>query len=205
MTEEEPTRRERKKKATRQALQSAALRLVAEHGLDKVTVEQIAEAVDLSYRTFFNYFSSKEEAVVGASADKLEELRQAFAARPATEPPLVALRTALHEITEGKEPEWERMRLMTEVIQRHPELLAQQMATLTRMSQTLAEVVAARTGTSGLYPHLLAGAGMTAFRTATLQWHCDPDGRSWQELLDEAFAHLASGFAVPAHVTPATS
>ena len=57
--------RERKRLATRRAIQLAILRLVAERGLDGVTVDEVSRVADISPRTFFNYFGSKEEAVLG--------------------------------------------------------------------------------------------------------------------------------------------
>ncbi|GGM16352.1 TetR/AcrR family transcriptional regulator [Nakamurella endophytica] len=57
--------REAKKQATRRRLTSAARRLAVEHGLDQVTVEMICSEVGVSVRTFFNYFDSKEQSVVG--------------------------------------------------------------------------------------------------------------------------------------------
>ena len=61
--------RQRKRAATSRAIQLAALELVAERGLDRVTVEDIAHRADVSPRTLFNYFSSKEEAFTGVSPE----------------------------------------------------------------------------------------------------------------------------------------
>lgn len=65
MPEAQPGLRERKRLATRRAIQVAVLRLVRDNGYDAVTVDMIGREADVSPRTFFNYFPSKEEAVVG--------------------------------------------------------------------------------------------------------------------------------------------
>jgi len=61
--------RERKRLATRRAIQLAALRLVKGRGLDAVTIDDISRDADVSPRTFFNYFESKEAALVGDGPD----------------------------------------------------------------------------------------------------------------------------------------
>lgn len=87
--------RERKKQQTRAALHRAAVDLVAEHGLAAVTVEQIAEAADVSPRTFFNHFPSKESAVVGIDADEASRVAAELRARPDEESPTEAVRAVL--------------------------------------------------------------------------------------------------------------
>src|SRR5205814_2752416 len=88
--------RERKKAETRDALASAALRLADERGPDRVTVDDIASAAGVSSRTFFNYFSSKEDAIVGSSESTTARVVDALAARPEREAPIDALRAAIH-------------------------------------------------------------------------------------------------------------
>ncbi len=61
------TLRTRKKAATRQPLHEAALRPAVERGLDGVTVEDVADEVGVSRRTFSNYCANKEDAILHAS------------------------------------------------------------------------------------------------------------------------------------------
>jgi AcrR family transcriptional regulator len=84
VTTRRPGLRERKKRATRNALRDAALRLALEHGPDQVRVEDIAEAAGVSPRTYNNYFASREQAIVSAvTADREARIAAAVAARPA--------------------------------------------------------------------------------------------------------------------------
>src|ERR1044071_4248921 len=84
--------RERKKLATRRALRRAAFELVTEHGFARVTVEDIAEAADVSPRTFFNYFPSKEAALFGTDPERIPVLRERMIHTAPGEPALEALR-----------------------------------------------------------------------------------------------------------------
>lgn len=79
-----PSLRVRKKLATREALQAAALRLALERGPENVRVEDIAEAAGVSPRTYNNYFSSREQAIVaGIAADRAAHVAAAVTTRPA--------------------------------------------------------------------------------------------------------------------------
>jgi AcrR family transcriptional regulator len=88
-------RREAHKQATRRALQEAADRLFAERGVLQTTVRDIADAAGVTERTFFRYFRSKEDLLIGSAFAWMPALQQAILARPAAEPPLLALRRAL--------------------------------------------------------------------------------------------------------------
>lgn len=91
-------RRERNKQATRQALQEAADRLVAERGVLQTTVRDIAEAAGVTERTFFRYFRSKEDLLIKDAFAWMPALQEAVVTRPAAEPPLVAVQCALEAL-----------------------------------------------------------------------------------------------------------
>ena len=80
--------RERKKLATRRSLRRHALDLVAQRGFMHVTVEDIAEAADVSPRTFFNYFPSKEAALFGADPERIARMRERVVHQAPGEPAL---------------------------------------------------------------------------------------------------------------------
>lgn len=62
-------RRERKKAAVRAHILSTAIQLFSQHGLDSVTVDQVADAADVGKGTIYNYFSTKEDIVVAFMMD----------------------------------------------------------------------------------------------------------------------------------------
>jgi AcrR family transcriptional regulator len=192
--------RERKKLETRRALERAAVALAAEHGLEHVTVERIAATAGVSARTFFNYFGSKEEAVIGFDPDEPQRLRAALAARPPGEPPLRALRAVLSaravEFTAARE-EWLARR---ELIRSEPRLLSANMAAWGAIERALVDGVAARIGQDperDLYPALVVGAAVAAARVALMRWRSD-QRIALERQLGRAFDLLERGLIGPA-------
>jgi AcrR family transcriptional regulator len=78
-----PGLRERKKRRTRESIAAAAHRLFVEHGYHATTLPDIAEAADVSTRTIFAYFPSKEDILFSGLAETIDDLAQALAHRPA--------------------------------------------------------------------------------------------------------------------------
>jgi AcrR family transcriptional regulator len=78
-----PGLRERKKRRTRESIAAAAHRLFVEHGYHATTLPDIAEAADVSTRTIFAYFPSKEDILFSGFAETIDDLAQALAHRPA--------------------------------------------------------------------------------------------------------------------------
>jgi AcrR family transcriptional regulator len=193
--------RERKKNETRRALASAALRLADRLGPDRVTVEEIAEAAGVSPRTFFNYFATKDDAIVGVIPAGSTTLVQGLVDRPADEPPLVALRASVQGMAAffmTSADEWEvRQRLLD----RHPELAARHAARFADMERVMADEIARRTGRSpGVdpYPTLVVGAALAAARASLAAWQARGRRDPIDRLVDEAFDHLAAGLAAEA-------
>ena len=195
-----PGLRERKKAATRRALQQAALRLVAERGLDKVTVEEIAAAADVAPRTFFNYFSTKEEALLGRDPDKQAAFVAALAARPAEESPLTAMHVVLLAQADDMASRVDDWQLRMRLVHDYPQLLPSHLAGFAEGERAMAEAVAARIGVpreESLYPDLVAAVAISAMRTAMARWRTTDGSRPLADHIDEAFRLLSAGLPVP--------
>ena len=114
--------REAKKAQTRHALHRAALELALEQGPDGVTVEAIAARAEVSPRTFFNYFPSRESAMSVSDPGIAERLAAMLLARPADEPLLDALRAVLTERVRELAADAEEWRLRRRLAREHPSL-----------------------------------------------------------------------------------
>ncbi|MFH9044055.1 TetR family transcriptional regulator [Streptomyces sp. NPDC017966] len=210
--------RERKKRATRAALAEAAVRLAAEHGAEKVTVEAISAAAGVSVRTFFNYFDTRDDAFVVIDADAGARMRQAVLDAPAALSPLQALREALAAELAEAEQQHELWRLHAQVVHASPHLLVRTLGAHMADETELAEAIAARIRAGGptsavsppapatdeerrgaldLYPRLLAAVAGTAVRTSVEHWCARQEDAAFLDVFQEVFALLAAGLPAP--------
>jgi AcrR family transcriptional regulator len=162
-----PGLRERKKLATREALSVAALRLALEHGPDNVRVDDIADAAGVSPRTYNNYFSSREQAIVAAvTAERALRIAAALRARPATEPLERAVIDTVVEQYTG-EPAGEALTMITTT----PRLRAEFIDAASAIQSPLAAALADRIGDpEPLTADVLAAAISAAIRVALQRW-----------------------------------
>jgi len=192
--------RERKKLATRSALHLAALQLVAERGLDDVSIDDIAERADVSPRTFFNYFPSKVDAVVGLDPATPQRQAVAFLSRPAGESPVEAMRAVAREQAAEMSGDTELWPLRLTVIDAHPAVLGRLAAAFGESEQVLAGAIAERTGTRvgvDAFPTLLAAVAAVAMRTSLHRWFAGDFTAALPDLVDEAWDLLTSGLPAP--------
>lgn len=195
-----PGLRERKKQATRAAISDAALRLAVERGFDNVLVEDIAAAADVSPRTFNNYFSSKQEAIVSRGLDRARRAADVLRERPAGEPLWEALTYAvLAQYAGASIPDMDRLAGIRLLVQT-PALRAELMRVFNSGQQELAAAIAERTGVDparDLYPALVAGVVNAAEGVAIERWlHAEP-GVALEPLIRDALRRVAAGLPVP--------
>ncbi len=198
-----PGRRERKKRTTRLALKAAALDLVAERGFAHVTVEDIADAVDVSVRTFFNYFPSKEACIVGEDAERIDALRDELLGLPPDVSPLEALRTvffsrlrAIEEDIDISGEDHEVWLRRFAVLRSQPEVFFAFAKHLAMMERSLTDALVVRLGGEEwrLYASLVTTTVIGVMRVVGTSSATGGGIAAMKKSAEEAFDMLAAGF-----------
>ncbi|GAA2523203.1 MULTISPECIES: TetR family transcriptional regulator [Streptomyces] len=179
-----PGLRERKKQRTRDALVRAALELFATRGYEGTTVDDIAAAADVSQRTFFRYFASKEEVTFFVPRLAESHVVEAVRGRPPGEAPLETLRRAvldswddIHATIEQLVPLDLHLRVYR-VIESTPALLAAHLRRATELEEELARIIAEREGLdldADPRPRVLVAAFGGVIRVTERLWSAGDD------------------------------
>jgi AcrR family transcriptional regulator len=176
-----PGLRERRKALTAAELEAAAFRLFGERGFDAVTVDDIAAEADVSRRTFFRYFASKEDVLLADHFVQLARLREAIDTRPPDEPIITALRNALLSMSTDFEDRKEMIILRGRLMRDTPSLQARSLVHQKLWEEAMQEMVAERLGVDpakDLRPGVVSAATLAAMRVAFTNWltaGCDGD------------------------------
>jgi AcrR family transcriptional regulator len=176
----EPPRRERKKRQTRDALVHAALALFDAKGYEHTAVREITDAVDVSERTFFRYFASKEDLALSFIRDSTDAFIRELAARPREEPPFAALansfRVSLRHL--GADGDEDAYLLVMKLIDTTPSLLAALLRYMHDRDDETTRVLAAREGVdpeADLRPRLAVLAYGAVVVAANREWRTGGD------------------------------
>jgi AcrR family transcriptional regulator len=188
--------RERKKEKTREALVRSAVRQFAELGFEHVTVEDIATDCDVSPRTFFRYFSSKEDVLFAEADGQRGRLLDALAAQPPDVPPLRALQTAVLIVAGDYEDQRETLLLRHRIVASTPALRTRASERHHSWQSAVIDQMR-RSGRAGhldeLDLRLAVAAATTALQVATELW-IDGDGNGdLRALLTSALDRLRNG------------
>jgi AcrR family transcriptional regulator len=182
----------RKKEVVREALRLAAEGLIARRGYENVTIEAIARAAGVSRRTYFRYFETKEDVVVAGSDRFADDLLAAVAARPAGEPPLLAIRNALVPVLVDSLRKADMLRSVIAMMRGNTALRRAMLERRNRMEERLAELLARRMSSDlrrDSTPVLLAYLTRALSDTAFNVWY-DQQRDDVAALVDELIAGL---------------
>ncbi len=201
MTERAPTDlRERTRRVVRQQISETATQLFIEHGFAATTIDQIAEVAGVSRRSFFRYFPSKEDVILGELVERGPLVAAALAARPEDEPPWDALRAALLSLRQSRaqddRAELEIGRMLYETPTLRARHLEKQLAWESLLAPVLAERIRSTTQNATIDPELQASAivsgSLACLDVASKTWILGDGARDLTQLYDEAVAAIRS-------------
>jgi AcrR family transcriptional regulator len=188
--------RERKKAQTYDAIVNTALDLFERNGYDDTTVEEIAEAADVSPRTFFRYFDAKVDVIMRHKDEDDLGLDGQLALRPADEGPVEALRHVIRDVLGPMMLDDPVMSRQVRIMLTTPSLRALSRDHFNDHESELAEAIATRLGVepTALRAHVMAAAvGATMWSVINLWVSSGGGPEVLVDMIDEAFAMLAAG------------
>ena len=189
--------RERKKARTRASIREHALRLFRENGYQRTTVQDIAEAAEVSPSTFFRYFPTKEDVVLQDDMDvrMIEALEQ----QPPELGPVAAVRAAARQMFASYTgADMDVLRETTALTLTVPEIRARALDEFARTIGTVADALAKRAGrpADDLAVRTAAGAIIGVIMAITMPWEGWSEGGAFEDSfgqIDEALALLEAG------------
>jgi AcrR family transcriptional regulator len=187
-----PTLLDRKRQLVRDAISHAAWALFAAEGYEATTVDEIAARAGVSRRTFFRYFSSKEDVAVGTSDSFAEEFLAEFRARPPRESPLDAIHHALRSMVLARTADAAEVRAIIRLLRESPTVRRAMLARNARMEERLAALIVQRVGADAKRdptPALVAFVARAMMDTAFNVWY-DQRPPDVGAMVDELFRRL---------------
>ena len=190
--------RERTRRLAQTELTAVAQDLFLEHGYEQTTVDQIAAAAGMSKRTFFRYFPSKDDLVIGKYDLFGDRMADALDARPDDEPVWESLRRVFDIALDYVQDDHQRARndAMEAIVRSTPQLYAGYLEKLQRVQQLLIGRVAARIGSGEAAdgdPRAAAivGAAFACLQAARAAWFASGQAGTFEQMLDDAMHVLA--------------
>ena len=179
-------RRERKKLKLRRSVQREALRLFADRGYEDTTVEQIADAADISTTTFYRYFPTKEDVVLDDDYDPIVE--QVIGSGDDPEPLLTTVRRAIAAVAAAVEADRDAALARLKLLASVPALKARQGAEGRKTLDFFIRLFSARSGRPvGDYRLRVTTAAFVAAQLEAARCWADADGaESLGQLMDDA-------------------
>jgi AcrR family transcriptional regulator len=189
-----PGLRERKRQQTRERLTRVAMALFLERGFEATTLDDIAAAADISRRSFFHYFGSKEDVVFAWQEDSTAALIAAVAARPAHESMLAAAENAISAMVRQLKPG--EAIAMACLKRDNPALQARDQVKYEKLERALAEALSKRAGhkTEKLQARLVAMIATGAMRIGGELWAAEGAREKPEALVKRTFAAIRAIF-----------
>ena len=187
--------RERKKRERRQCIEDAAIDLFERDGFDATTIEDIATAADIAPRTFFSYFSTKEDVVLADYADRLARILDELGERPQSEHSWDALRASFVVVAADYQTRRDDLIRRFTLMAANPSVYARSLQLQAGWEDALTQRLDDRGGRDPetIESRLLAAASLACMRSSLRHWLATAHDAALPALIDGCFDRLAKG------------